>query len=700
MAALQAELDALKAISRSLLIQFERGSKTSEQLQLLLDATSSLQVAILQPDFRRRSDASRISRDILDLSRLAEDNLEALQHLIHPNRDRRPSRSPRSGAEEKSRNQNIFSNLKKHAHAFQRLSDYITNREDWTRLAPKAPKAPRALSSSPEASSRLQPAEKGKETTSAPISPYQPTVEDVDDTDGEDEVKYNVEHVHYVHKEDSSVIDPAKVEQTHPKRTSHPQTPPQVVIRQATDPKQFEPSSSKVAASSASPLKTAAGVNDVDGAANKAVQDTEVNQTSSLQKRDSHADRPLSKSLQELEDEIARLNRKLQEKYSEGATSTSDAAKPESGKWTSSGKHKSVDLGRTNSLFGDSGSRRPRSSTSQNAERPRSFVEGTAFDPGYKPDMLPPALPEGLRRASSMKSRPSLSRSPRSAPFSPYDPHVDTYWDYGYPHGATNMYGPDPRTSLPTVLESGKRDHRSARTGRIVPKFHFENPMDTFGDFFREEDPGIADFPLFGPSVQPPLNQGRSRGNSRAQNEASPNPKPYISPRQLHESLPIEPDVRQISVSLEDMFYGVKKKFRVKRDKYNPQTGIITQEECIMEVPIPRGLKPKSKIKFEGAGHETREGTRELHFELVEKQHPVFTRSDYDLHCTLEITLVEALCGWEKSITSICGKEVIFSHPGPTPATWHEERAGLGMCTFKDPSIRGYLVASVSIRGA
>jgi DnaJ-class molecular chaperone len=60
------------------------------------------------------------------------------------------------------------------------------------------------------------------------------------------------------------------------------------------------------------------------------------------------------------------------------------------------------------------------------------------------------------------------------------------------------------------------------------------------------------------------------------------------------------------------------KKFKVRRQKYNAQTGIVTTEERIFEVPINRGLKPGSKIKFESGGDQTPEGTKELHFKLSE----------------------------------------------------------------------------------
>jgi DnaJ family protein B protein 4 len=76
--------------------------------------------------------------------------------------------------------------------------------------------------------------------------------------------------------------------------------------------------------------------------------------------------------------------------------------------------------------------------------------------------------------------------------------------------------------------------------------------------------------------------------------------------------------VREISVSLEDVYFGTVKKFKVRRQRYNAQKGILREEERILEVPINRGLKPGSKIKFEGAGDQTPEGTRELHFKLAE----------------------------------------------------------------------------------
>ena len=590
-----------------------------------------MQIAILQPSFRQRSDAARILTDIRDVTKLAFNNLQDLQFLIDPARDRSNRSSPKSETEETARNQAIFANLNKHAGSFGKIVDIIAGREDWSRLAPKAPRAP---SVSPDSANRLQPAEQGRMTISMPPSPYQPTIEDIDDTDAEDEVKHNVEHVHYVHKDESPITPTAGGSKAH-RRVIPPSTPPQVVIRQATDPRQFEsPPRRPDIGTGASPLRTAAGADDSseESEPEQKVRNDPNLRPSTLPKI---MTKQPEKSLTDLQAEINRLQAQI-DKLAVSSETGSERGKPESsrpdvGKRRTSGKHHSVDLGSGGGdALGIGTSRRPRASTSQGSERPKSFVEGSSYDP-YKSEMPPPPRPsDKLKRTTSTKSASGrgISRSPRATPYSAVDAHYDNYWEYNYPNApqtAADAYGLDPRTSLPTVLESG---HREGRPGRPVPRSKrnsaaFEDPRDNFHDFFKGDDPGGADFPLFGEPLgrSTSQRQPRSRGNSRAQ-DTSPNSKPYISPHQLHQSLDLEPDVREISISLEDVFFGTLKKYKIRRDKYNHQTGIITQEECVLEVPISRGLKPKSKIKFEGEGHQTAEGTRELHFQLTEVYSP------------------------------------------------------------------------------
>jgi hypothetical protein len=604
-------------------------------VQSLFDAASSVQISILRPAFGQRSDATRLLNDLEDLTKISLWNLQELQFLIHPKRDRKSSnRSPKSETDETIRNQNIFSNLQKHTSAFQRLGDYIAGREDWSGLTPRTPRVP---SVSPDSASRMQSTESSRVVLSVPPSPNQPYVEDVEDSDTDEDdkkAKANIEHVHYVPPKDDSPVTPVtEASKPHPRRVIPPQTPPQVVVRQATDPRQFE-SPKKRPDTSSSPLRASAGADDDSDDSDIDVRTGPAEahlHPSALPNHVTKINKPPAKTLKDLEEEIARLRLDLRQ-LADSETSASDASRPELGRRKTSGKHKSVDLGNLDADSSDS--RRPRASTTQGPERPKSFVEGSSYDP-YRSEMPPPPRPDAPRRTSSTKKSRHLSRSPRTTPYSAVDQHSDTFWDYGYTQqaqSATDMYGPDPRSSLPTVLEGKSQDARTGRSGLSRSKRSsfldvgsFEDPRDNFRDFFKQDVGDEADFPLFGPAgtQAPQPAQSRSRGNSRTAKDASPNSKPYISPRQLHESPPLEPDVREISVSLEDVFFGTMKKFKVRRNKYNAQTGIITEEERILEVPIHRGLKPGSKIKFDGLGHQTSEGTRELHFKLAEVRSPI-----------------------------------------------------------------------------
>jgi hypothetical protein len=592
-------------------------------VQSLYDATREVQSTILKPDFRERPEAIRILASVREITKLAYDNLRDLEYLIDENRDRGSStRSSKSDSEENAKNQAIFQNLNKHAGKFQDILDIIAGRENWSRLAPKPPRAP---SASPHSATRLQPVDTSKMTISVPTSPYQPSIEEVDDTDAEDEVSPNVQHVHYVPKEDlPSSSAASSSSKTHPKRVVRPTTPPQVVIRQATDPKQFDSPPVRRTKTSASPLAASSGANDTESD-DEPLEKAEPSLRPSALPKILTKQTSQAKNIKDLETEIARLQGQLEtlDRSRDTETAVPDSARPDMGVRRTSGKHRSVDLTTANETLDTPSMRRPRASTSQGSERPKSFVEGSSYDP-YRSEMPPPPRPDKPRRTSSQKAAArGPSRSPRTTPFSAVE-RTDNYWDYQYsaqvPQSATaDFFGHDPRTSLPTVLES--RDNRTGRLG-YRPKRNsaaFEDPRDNFRDFF---DSGAGDFPLFGPSgagsAASSQRKPRSRGNSRTQESTSPNAKPYISPHQLHESLPLEPDVRDISVTLEEVFFGTSQKYIVRRDKYDAYTGATSQEEFVLDVPIHRGLKAKSKIKFPTLGHQTPDGPRELHFRLVE----------------------------------------------------------------------------------
>lgn len=64
----------------------------------------------------------------------------------------------------------------------------------------------------------------------------------------------------------------------------------------------------------------------------------------------------------------------------------------------------------------------------------------------------------------------------------------------------------------------------------------------------------------------------------------------------------------------------------------------------------------------------------------------------------IELSLKEALTGWERIVRTIDGKSIRVSKPGPTQPGHEERFPGLGMVISKKPSDRGDLVLRISVK--
>lgn len=119
------------------------------------------------------------------------------------------------------------------------------------------------------------------------------------------------------------------------------------------------------------------------------------------------------------------------------------------------------------------------------------------------------------------------------------------------------------------------------------------------------------------------------------------------------------------------------------------------RERKILEVHVDSGMTDGQKIVFSG------EGDQEPDYEpgdivilLEEKEHEVFKRSRNDLIMRMQLELVEALCGFQKLIRTLDGRDlVITSYPGAVIK--HGDLKCIldeGMPVFKDPFTRGRLI--------
>lgn len=166
------------------------------------------------------------------------------------------------------------------------------------------------------------------------------------------------------------------------------------------------------------------------------------------------------------------------------------------------------------------------------------------------------------------------------------------------------------------------------------------------------------------------------------------------------------PDVKHpLKVSLEDLYNGKTAKLAVSRDKIvgDPTScrecngkgmivklrqlgpGMVQQiqmqcntcagsgflfkkqkERQVLEVNIEKGMRNKDKIRFRGMSDDVPNAEPgDILFILQEKDHPTFTRKNNDLLIKKDLTLQEALCGYEFPVTHLDGRKIIVkSQPG------------------------------------
>ncbi|KAI4503434.1 hypothetical protein M0802_001656 [Mischocyttarus mexicanus] len=119
------------------------------------------------------------------------------------------------------------------------------------------------------------------------------------------------------------------------------------------------------------------------------------------------------------------------------------------------------------------------------------------------------------------------------------------------------------------------------------------------------------------------------------------------------------------------------------------------RDRKILEVHVDPGMMDGHKIVFSGEGDQEPDlEPGDIVILLEEKEHDVFKRSRHDLIMRMHLELVEALCGFQKVIRTLDGRDlVITSFPGMV--TKHGDVKCIlneGMPIHKDPFTHGKLV--------
>ena len=88
-----------------------------------------------------------------------------------------------------------------------------------------------------------------------------------------------------------------------------------------------------------------------------------------------------------------------------------------------------------------------------------------------------------------------------------------------------------------------------------------------------------------------------------------------------------------------------------------------------LTVKIPAGVESGMRIRLSGEGEVGPGGgpAGDLYVEIIERQHPVFTRDGDDLHCTMTLPMTAAALGTCLPLTTLDGDEEIDIAPGTQP---------------------------------
>ncbi|KAJ8391566.1 hypothetical protein AAFF_G00087070 [Aldrovandia affinis] len=126
----------------------------------------------------------------------------------------------------------------------------------------------------------------------------------------------------------------------------------------------------------------------------------------------------------------------------------------------------------------------------------------------------------------------------------------------------------------------------------------------------------------------------------------------------------------------------------------------VERKKKILEVHIDKGMKDGQKITFHGEGDQEPElEPGDVIIVLDQKEHPVFQRQEDNLIMKMDIKLVEALCGFRKTVRTLDNRTlVVSSRPGEVIK--HNDIKCVqneGMPVYRDPYDKGQLIIQFTV---
>jgi len=158
------------------------------------------------------------------------------------------------------------------------------------------------------------------------------------------------------------------------------------------------------------------------------------------------------------------------------------------------------------------------------------------------------------------------------------------------------------------------------------------------------------------------------------------------------------PKIEQVlRLTLEELFYGTKKQFKITRTVI--RNGRKEQVQETLPIDVKPGWKSGTKITFQEKGDETPSTiAADIVFTLEQKPHPQFEREGNDLVKTVKIDLNEALLGTSFKVYTLDGKSMDVKIDDIISPDYVKVLPGEGMPVSKTPGTRGDMKLKFNIR--
>ena len=121
----------------------------------------------------------------------------------------------------------------------------------------------------------------------------------------------------------------------------------------------------------------------------------------------------------------------------------------------------------------------------------------------------------------------------------------------------------------------------------------------------------------------------------------------------------------QVGITLEEAFKGTKKEISCNRKIYNTEKDIMEEKSIKFNIQIPAGAPQKTQQTVRGKGHYYKNHLPgDLIIIIYQLPHSVFKFQNNNLILEKEITLAEAILGFNFNFIDITGNEIIINESG------------------------------------